>query len=209
MNERIGGIVLCGGRSSRMGRPKAELPFGDETMLQRVVRVLRGVVQPVAVVAAPDQSLPVLAGDVLIVRDEQEGLGPLAGIAAGLAALAEATEAAYVSSCDVPLLSPRFVQTVIDRLGEFELAIPREDGYHHPLAAVYRTSLAVRCRELISAGQRRPLHLVQTSRSHEFSVDELRGVDSQLDSLRNANTPEEYAALLAIAGFDQDAVGSD
>ena len=43
----VGGIVLCGGRSSRMGRPKAWLPFGDELMLPRVVRILREVVEPV------------------------------------------------------------------------------------------------------------------------------------------------------------------
>jgi molybdenum cofactor guanylyltransferase len=54
------GIILCGGRSSRMGRPKAWLPFGSEFMLQRVVRILSDVVSPIAVVAAPGQDLPPL-----------------------------------------------------------------------------------------------------------------------------------------------------
>ena len=70
-----------------MGRPKAWLPFGGELMLQRVVRVLRGVVDPVAVVAAPGQDVPPLPPEVSIVRDEVEGKGPLGGLAAGLAAL--------------------------------------------------------------------------------------------------------------------------
>src|SRR5579871_4934557 len=86
-DRRVGGIVLCGGRSSRMGRPKAWLPFGDELMLPRVVRVLRAVVDPVVVVAAPGQDVPPLPPDVEIVRDEIEGKGPLGGLAAGLAAL--------------------------------------------------------------------------------------------------------------------------
>jgi molybdopterin-guanine dinucleotide biosynthesis protein A len=184
-----------------MGQPKAWLPFGDEVQLQRVVRILRRVVFPVAVVAAPEQDLPRLPEDVLAVRDEQEGLGPLAGMAAGLTAVAPYAEAAYVSSCDVPLLKPAFVEAVIERIESFELAIPCEEEYHHPLAAVYRTSLAQRCRELLAAGRRRPLHLVQESRSRVFSVDELRTVDQSLDSLRNANTPEEYAALLTLAGL--------
>ena len=55
-----GGIVLCGGRSTRMGVPKATLPFGPETMLQRVVRLLGTVVSPIVVVAAREQSLPEL-----------------------------------------------------------------------------------------------------------------------------------------------------
>ena len=84
---RAAGIVLCGGRSSRMGRPKAWLPFGNEFMLARVVRVLREAVDPVVVVAAPDQDVPPLPPAVRIIRDEIEGKGPLGGLAAGLAAL--------------------------------------------------------------------------------------------------------------------------
>jgi molybdopterin-guanine dinucleotide biosynthesis protein A len=50
------GIVLCGGRSTRMGSAKALLPFGAETMLQRVVRLLGTVVSPVVVVSQPQSS---------------------------------------------------------------------------------------------------------------------------------------------------------
>ena len=85
---RMGGIVLCGGRSSRMGRPKAWLPFGDELMLPRVVRILGAVVSPVVVVAAPDQDVPPLPPEIEIVRDPEEGRGPLQGLAAGLEAVA-------------------------------------------------------------------------------------------------------------------------
>ena len=49
----LGAVVLCGGRSSRMGRPKAWLPFGDEVLLQRVVRRIAEAAWPIAVVAAP------------------------------------------------------------------------------------------------------------------------------------------------------------
>src|SRR6516162_8765549 len=85
--RQIGGIVLCGGRSERMGRPKAWLPFGDELLLPRVVRLLRQAVDPVVVVAAPDQDVPPLPDGVAVVRDEAKGRGPLQGLAAGLAAL--------------------------------------------------------------------------------------------------------------------------
>src|SRR5262249_5211979 len=110
---RTAGIVLCGGRSSRMGRPKAWLPFGKELMLQRVVRVLREVVDPVVVVAAPGQDVPELPPEVAVVRDEVEGKGPLGGLAAGLTAIEAKADAAYLSSCDVPFLKPEFVQLMI------------------------------------------------------------------------------------------------
>jgi molybdopterin-guanine dinucleotide biosynthesis protein A len=79
-----GGIVLCGGKSSRMGTSKALLPFGSETMLQRVVRLLGEVVAPIVVVAAVDQALPALPQGTIVTRDEHEGRGPLEGLRAGL-----------------------------------------------------------------------------------------------------------------------------
>src|SRR6188472_4226302 len=78
------GIVLAGGRSTRMGTSKAWMPFGPETMLQRVVRLLGDVVDPIVVVAADGQDLPVLRPGVRIIRDEREGRGPLEALRAGL-----------------------------------------------------------------------------------------------------------------------------
>ena len=82
-----GGIVLCGGKVDEDGDPKATLPFGPETMLQRVVRLLGTVVSPIVVVAAREQSLPELPDDVTVTRDEREQRGPLEGLRAGLKAL--------------------------------------------------------------------------------------------------------------------------
>src|SRR5437867_2395965 len=133
----VGGIVLCGGQSKRMGRPKAWLPFAGEVMLPRVVRLLSDVVAPIVVVAAPAQEVPPLPADVRIVRDEEKGRGPLEGLAAGLAALEGQADAAYLSSCDVPFLQPAFVTRVIARLGSHDICVPKVGEYHHPLAAVY------------------------------------------------------------------------
>src|SRR5947209_3681539 len=127
------GVVLCGGQSKRMGRAKAWLPFAGEFMLPRVVRLLRQAVEPVVVVAAPDQEVPPLPAEVAVVRDEEKGRGPLQGLAAGLHALAGRVEAAYLSSCDVPLLRPAFVRRLVELLGEHAVCVPRAGGYHHPL----------------------------------------------------------------------------
>src|SRR5437660_11771326 len=111
---RTAGVVLCGGHSSRMGRPKAWLPFGDELMLPRVVRLLSEAVSPIVVVAAPDQDVPPLPPEVSIVRDEEKSRGPLQGLAAGLEAVRGRADAAYLSSCDVPFLKPAFVGRLIE-----------------------------------------------------------------------------------------------
>ena len=193
---RVGGIVLCGGRSSRMGRPKAWLPFGNEVMLQRVVRVLSGGVNPVVVVAAPGQDVPELPATVEIVRDEVEGNGPLEGLAAGLAALTGKVDAAYLSSCDVPFLKPEFVRRVISLLGDAAIAVPRVDGYHHPLAAVYRVEVLPQVRELLASNRLRPVFLFDVLPTRVIEPHELGDIDPDFTSLRNLNKPEEYEAAL-------------
>src|SRR3954452_16774490 len=98
------GIVLAGGRSSRMGRPKAALEWHGSTLLRRVCGIVgRAVDGPVVVVRAPGRGLPALPAAVEIVDDAREGRGPLQGLAAGLAAVRDRSPVAYVSSTDVPL----------------------------------------------------------------------------------------------------------
>lgn len=189
-----------------MGRPKAWLPFGDEVLLQRVVRILSEVVSPIVVVAAKDQELPTLSADIFVARDEHEALGPLAGLAAGLAALRGKTTAAYASSCDAPLLKPEFVRKIAGLLGDYDMVIPRDGKFYHPLAAVYRTNVEDDVRALIDENRLRPFFLLERVRAREIDVAELRAVDSELQSLRNTNTPEEYATALAIAGLSQQAL---
>lgn len=198
-----GAIILCGGQSTRMGRDKATLPFGPETMLQRVVRLLGEVVPTanVVVVAAVDQKLPTLPDGVAIAHDLRPARGPLEGLAAGLRSLPPDIDAAYVTSCDVPLLSPAFVRRMFDLLDEpgisrYDIAVPREDAHHHPLAAVYRPSVLSAVERLLSANRLRPRFLFDEVSTREVSADDLRCVDPRLDTLKNLNTPEDYRAAL-------------
>jgi molybdopterin-guanine dinucleotide biosynthesis protein A len=191
-----GGIALCGGRSSRMGRPKAWLPFGDELMLPRVVRILGDIVSPIVVVAAPGQDVPPLPAGVEIVRDPEEGRGPLQGLAAGLAALQGRADAAYLSSCDVPFLQPAFVRRMIELLGDFSICVPKVGDYHHPLAAVYRTDVGPIAAKLLAENRPRPVFLFDAVPTRVVAPDELADADPTFQSLRNLNTPEDYDAAL-------------
>lgn len=189
---RFGGIVLCGGQSSRMGTPKAWLPFAGELMLPRIVRILREVVDPVVVVAAKGQAVPPLPEGVQVVRDREPDRGPLAGLADGLEALSGRVDAAYLSSCDVPLLTSGVVRRVIDSLGEATIAVPQVDGLPQPLAAAYRLDVLERVEELLAAGRSRLLDLLNSVQVKLLDPAELPGIES----LRNVNTPQEYEASL-------------
>lgn len=193
---RVGGIVLCGGQSKRMGRPKAWLPFAGENMLARVVRLLGEAVSPIVVVAAPDQEVPPLAVAIRIVRDEEKGRGPLQGLSAGLAALDGLADAAYLSSCDVPFLRPAFVERLINLLGQHVICVPRVGDYHHPLAALYRLEVKQTADRLLAENRLRPLFLFEAVPTRIVEAAELADVDPTFESLRNLNTPEDYEAAV-------------
>lgn len=196
-----GGIVLAGGKSTRMGTPKATLPFGPETMLQRVVRLLSGVVDPIVIVAAREQVLPELAASVIVTRDEREARGPLEGLRAGLKALPAEVGAAYVTSCDVPLLVPGFVTRMLELLGDCEIAVMEIDGFPHPLSAVYRRAVLPQVEALLEKDQLRPVFLFDAVRTRRVRVEEMAAVDPELRTLRNLNTREDYLAALGEASL--------
>ena len=130
-------IVLCGGRGTRIGRDKASLPFGPETLLARVVRLVREVADDVVLVAREGQPLP--AG-FEAARDPREGLGPLAGIAVGLGAVRGAR--ALVVACDMPLLRAPLALRLLERSEGVDACVPVVDGYPVPTCAVYASSAA-------------------------------------------------------------------
>jgi molybdenum cofactor guanylyltransferase len=200
IRQRRGGIVLCGGRSTRMGTSKALLPFGPETMLQRVVRILGGVVTPIVAVAAVDQELPELPGDVILTRDEHEGRGPLEGLRAGLKALPADVDAAYVTSCDVPLLVPGFVTQMFDLARGYDVAVMEIEGFTHPLSAVYRRATMSYIDDLLAHDRLRPVFLFEAVKTRRVRPDEMTA-DPDLRTLRNLNTREDYERALVEAGL--------
>jgi molybdenum cofactor guanylyltransferase len=179
-----------------MGRPKAWLPFGGERLLQRSVRIVSEVVDRVVVVASPDQELPALPAEITVVRDAEKGRGPLQGVAAGLTAVCETCDAAFLSSCDAPFLEANFVRRMIDLLGDYVIAVPETGGRRHPLAAVYRVDVLPIVEELLNANCLRIGTLLDRCPTRFVAADELADVDPDLHSLRNLNTPADYEKAL-------------
>ncbi|MFH1302951.1 MAG: molybdenum cofactor guanylyltransferase [Planctomycetota bacterium] len=199
---KVGGIILCGGESSRMNYPKALLPLGKELLLQRVVRIVSSVVSPVIVVAAPGQELPELSKSVNVIFDREPGAGPLSAIGQGLAALQGQCDAAFVSACDTPLIQTEFISKIISALAENQLVMVQEGKWYHPLAAVYRVSLVEPIQHLLSENRRRPIDLTESVRACFLDAETLRDVDPQLRGLQNINTRAQYFDLLRETGLE-------
>jgi molybdenum cofactor guanylyltransferase len=184
------GIVLAGGRSSRMGTPKAWLDWHGSPLLRRVCGIVaRGAGGPVAVVRAPGQELPPLPDGVRVVEDAHEGRGPMQGILAGLQAVD--ADVAFVASVDLPFLHPRFVAAVCGALDGADVAVPQLAGHRQPLAAAYRPALAPLVAELVEEERMKPAFLFE--RCVTRWLDEL----PHPESVRNVNAPADYRAALA------------
>jgi molybdopterin-guanine dinucleotide biosynthesis protein A len=196
------GIVLAGGRSARMGTPKAALEWHGSTLLRRVTGLVqRSVDGPVVVVRAPGQPLPALTDGVEVVDDAREGRGPLQGLAAGLAAVGDRAVAAYVSSTDVPLLHPRFIRRVLASFADdVDVVLPHARGFRHPLAAAYRVTLVDAVERLIAADRMRPAFLFAECRVRQLddgallADPALAALDPDLDSVLNLNERADYEA---------------
>jgi molybdenum cofactor guanylyltransferase len=198
--SRSAGIVLAGGRSSRMGTPKAALEWHGSTLLRRTAGILARVADgPVLVVRAPGQALPELPPEVGIVDDPREGLGPVQGLAAGLAAVADRAEVAFVCSTDLPFLHPAFVRRVLRAAADgADVGLPHARGFPQPLAASYRTTLAPVAQRLVEEERLRPAFLFEqcdVTRLDEAALRAdpiLAALDPDLDSVVNVNEPRDY-----------------
>jgi molybdopterin-guanine dinucleotide biosynthesis protein A len=200
----IGGVILAGGRSSRMGAPKTDLEWHGSTLLRHVVGLVgRGVDGPVVVVRSPGQQLPALPAAVEVVEDEVEGRGPLQGIATGLAALEQRVGAAFVCATDLPFLHPAFVRRVSSALDGADVALPVVGGFRQPLSAAYRTGLAGRARALLAEDRDRAAFLMEGAAVHVLDEPalladaRLHAADPELQSVLGVNDPDAYAEARA------------
>ena len=213
---RTAAIVLAGGRSTRMGRPKATLEWHGSTLVRRAVGlVARAVDGPVVVVRAAGQQLPALPPGTQIAEDAAQARGPLQGIAAGLHAIGARAQVAFVTGVDAPLLHPAFVAHVLASLRpEDDVALPEAHGFAHPLAAAYRI---VTVRPLIDAllahdrlGTKPLFERCRVRRLDAAALladPAVAALDPQLASLENLNEPAEYEAARRLPAPEVDVDG--
>lgn len=186
-----------------MGKPKYSLPFGDETLLQRSVRNLRGAVCPIVIVGAPDQDLPAIP-HILSICDPIAGQGPSMGLMTGLKHVEGISEWALGTGCDMPFISTELVQYLKScKTSEAEIVMPRIDGQYYPLCALYRTAIWRKANTLLEKGERRLLALVDICRIQIVEQDALIQVDPDLRFLMNINTPQCYQRALEVAGLQR------
>jgi molybdenum cofactor guanylyltransferase len=185
-------IILAGGRSSRMGRAKALLPFDGQPLIAHLVTTLQARFAEIVVVAAPGEELPALP--VTVVRDQVAHQGPVGGLCYGLSAIA--SDAAFVTSCDAAFLDTRLIEYLMAQLPGHDVVVPHWEGRPQPLHAVYRKSVVPLLQAQLAHGELRPVYLFEKVPTCHVGEEDIRGIDPEGWSFFNMNTPEDYARAL-------------
>lgn len=202
LETNLGAIVLCGGRSTRLGIDKTQLIFHGQTFLERVVSQVEQACHPVILVGDADFSQHQLPPNVQWATDENPNCGPLEGIRVGLAKLASQVDFAFVTSCDVPLIAPQLIRFLFDKISSYEAVVPVSDERIFGMTAVYRTELHGVIAERIQNEQLRVSELATAFQAHQIPVDLLREIDPELDSMTNINSASDYYNLLKRFGLE-------
>ncbi|MHC4814546.1 MAG: molybdenum cofactor guanylyltransferase [Planctomycetota bacterium] len=202
---RLGSIILAGGQSNRMGKPKAALSFADNSLLGRAVDMLLSCTYPVVVVArdarqAEHELPPVpVEADVIHDAEEHQGCGPLAGLLAGLRHVGDSCDAVFMTGCDLPFLTPAVVEWLAEQLNDNDLVMPEVGGVLQPLSAIYRTRIEPTVGKLLVAGDRSLHGLANNTNARILSEAAVTAFDPSHQFLRGVNSPEEYEAALRKA----------
>lgn len=187
-------FILAGGASTRMGTDKSQLPIESQTFTERIAETLAHITDSVSIVGREHT-------DLRYVADVYPQWGALGGLHAALAACEH--EWAIVVACDLPFVTAELFSFLASKRLDHEAVVPiQPDGRPQPLAALYKIDpCRQRATELIEAGRRRPLDLLEVVKTHWVAFDELTNLAHAEKFFVNINTPGDYDD--AIRGYSR------
>lgn len=190
------GIILAGGKSSRMGTNKALLKINGVTTVERIVMELKKIVDEIIIVTNSFEDYAFL--NLPMVEDHWKGMGPLAGIHAGLTA--SKTEKNIVVACDMPFISYQFGKLLLQNLAHYQAAVPEIAGQLHPLFAAYRKEVKGEVERAIQENQLKIRAILQHIHVKIVKDDEFENLGIKLDEtfFYNMNHPNEYENAINI-----------
>lgn len=196
--EQIHGVsaaILAGGVSSRMGSNKALLTVDGAPLIEKIYRTMARLFREVVLVTNTPEEYAFLPCPM--VADRYPGVGPMAGLHAGL--LASREDWIFVTACDTPFLNPDVIRTICAVGGEYDAVVPVNPGGKEPLQALYGRSCLAVVEQVIEQGDRKLLDMLDRVRTRFVTPEELASIPGAELSFYNVNTPEEYERLCAVS----------
>ncbi|MBX9667931.1 MAG: molybdenum cofactor guanylyltransferase [Candidatus Obscuribacterales bacterium] len=185
-------MILCGGRSKRMGRAKAFLPYAGSTMIAHIVEMLGDMFVKTLLVSNEPESYEDFGLDV--VKDILPYRGPMGGILSGL--LVAETDYSFVIACDMPLVNKKLVRDMTAARNGFDAVVLSHSTGLEPLFAVYSKTCVKPLEESLFAGNLSVQDLIGGLKATTFKYDQDRYECAALPPYFNINTPQDYSKLI-------------
>jgi len=194
---QIEAFILAGGASSRMGTDKSQLLLEDQTFVERIAATVLTVTDSIRLVGGQQNS------KLSTVADVYPQWGALGGLHAALSACER--EWAIVVACDLPFVTAELFRSLASMRRDHDAVVPLQpDERPQPLAALYRVNPCLRrATELIEAGRRRPLDLLQSVNTRWVDFSEIANLDQAQRFFVNINTPDDYYGIVRVLNTDQ------
>jgi molybdopterin-guanine dinucleotide biosynthesis protein A len=190
--NQITGIVLCGGKSSRMGIDKALLPLGDNNLLEMAILTIEPLCGNILISA---NSIYPLKKRYQFIKDKFDNIGPLSGIYSSLAE--SETEHNIIISCDTPFLSSNTISYILQNIDNYDIVLPQVNGYIQSLTGYFNRSVLPFIEEEIKKLHYKPIQMFMEMNCKILTFD--NSLDFYKDYLfMNINSLENYIEALRI-----------
>jgi molybdopterin-guanine dinucleotide biosynthesis protein A len=181
------GVILAGGKNTRMGLNKAFLKIDGERLIDRIVRIFRELFPEILLIT--NEPLAHLDLDVKIASDIFPGKGPLGGIYTGLFYATYSN--VFVSACDLPFLNPAFIQDMTGRMEGYDIVVPRTDAGYYPLHAIYSKRCMPPIRRLIEKDSLKVISFYKGMRTLILGPEVILPFYSHGNMFHNINTKRD------------------
>ena len=184
--KNITGIVLAGGKSSRMGSDKGLLKIDDTTFIERIIEAMKPLVNQIIIVSNnPEYD----QFGYTRIEDDIKDSGPLAGLYSGLKH--SNSEFNLILSCDIPLIKTEMLKMLVEAdYKNNEVTQIECNGKTMPLIAIYQKKCMHKCLELLQQGERRLRIAVNQMKTNTILID------TEFDVfVQNINTKEDLKAI--------------
>jgi molybdopterin-guanine dinucleotide biosynthesis protein A len=189
MFDQITGVVLAGGKSTRMGRDKATLPFRGRPLIETVVDQLSSIFN--RVVMSVNEQTRYRGSSCARVQDFYDEVGPIGGIASTLGVIQEPI---FCVACDMPFLNPDLIRFQCS-IQDCDAVIPVWRGQVHVLHALYSPRLLENFEACIRKNRFRVADALLPAHVRYLQESEIKAFDPEGASFRNVNTPQQYLEI--------------
>lgn len=192
MYSDITGVILSGGRSSRMGVNKSFLKLGNQTIIERIVDLMKSIFSEVIIITnTPDEYIFL---NLPLYEDIYKWKGPLAGIHSAL--VHSKTDKVFVVSCDVPLMSREMIEYIINHKSDKPVVFCEAAGYHQPLVGVYSKSILSAVEKFISNEKLDDKSFHKFLKNVDADIIHPQKLDFYKDEIFfNVNRPEDFEQI--------------